>query len=148
VPVTDRLTLHIDRTFDAPIEAVFEAFTSETVLRRWWHAAPDWETTEASVDLRVGGTVRVVMSDLNEEYGGEGHYTEIDPPHRLAFTWTWDRHHGDESRGTLIEIDFEELDGATRVRFAHKNLWDSEALREHEGGWNRCFDELDRALAG
>ena len=51
-------------------------------MRRWWHAEHDWETTEAEVDLRVGGAVRVVMRDPDEdaEYGGGGRYTEIDPP--------------------------------------------------------------------
>ena len=50
--------LRIERTFDAPAEEVFDAWTSEEVLRRWFHADPDWETPSAEVDLRVGGTVR------------------------------------------------------------------------------------------
>ena len=61
--MTDTKTLRIERTFQAPAEAVFDAWTSEEVLRRWWHAEHDWETTEAEVDLRVGGVVRVVMRD-------------------------------------------------------------------------------------
>ena len=90
--MTATQTLRIERTFQAPAEAVFDAWTSEEVLRRWWHAGHDWETTEAEVDLRVGGVVRVVMRDPHKdaEYGGGGHYTEIEPPTRLAFTWTWD----------------------------------------------------------
>jgi uncharacterized protein YndB with AHSA1/START domain len=55
--VTDKTTLHMKRTFEAPAQAVFDAWASEEVLRRWCHAAHDWETTEASVDLRVGGAV-------------------------------------------------------------------------------------------
>ena len=65
-------------------------------------------------------------------------YTEIEPPTRLAFTWIWD---GD-TRRTLIEIDFEEADGATTVRFTHSGLWDEEAVRSHEGGWGKVFDNL------
>ena len=37
----------MERTFDAPAQAVFDAWTSEEVMRRWWHAEHDWETTEA-----------------------------------------------------------------------------------------------------
>ena len=94
-------TLHIERTFHAPAEAVFDAWTSAEVIRRWWQAEHGWETSEAEVDLRVGGVVRVVMRDpANDvEYGGGGTYTEIEPPTRLAFTWIWD---GDTTR-TLIE---------------------------------------------
>ena len=137
-------TLHIERTFQAPAEAVFDAWTSEEVLLRWWHAGHDWETAEAEVDLRVGGVVRVVMRDPHKdaEYGGGGNYTEIEAPTRLAFTWTWD---GD-TRQTLIEVDFRETDGITTVSFTHSRLWDEEAARDHEDGWGKLFDNLERAL--
>ena len=137
-------TLRIERTFQAPAEAVFDAWTSEEVLLRWWHAGHDWETAEAEVDLRVGGAVRVVMRDPHKdaEYGGGGNYTEVEPPTRLAFTWTWD---GD-TRQTLIEVDFQETDGITTVSFTHSRLWDEEAARDHEDGWGKLFDNLERTL--
>jgi uncharacterized protein YndB with AHSA1/START domain len=138
--------LRLDRTYDAPAEAVFDAWTSETVLRRWFHAGADWETSEAFVDLQIGGAVRVVMFDPHEEkgHGGGGRYTEVDRPRRLAFTWTWDG----EDRETLIEIDFEEVEAGTEVRFTHSNLRDLESVGSHEKGWNACFDNLERALVG
>ncbi len=140
----DANPLRIERTFQAPAERVFDAWTSEEVIRRWWQAEHHWETSEAEVDLRVGGVVRVVMRDpsTDVEYGGGGRYTEIDPPSRLAFTWIWD---GD-TRRTLIEIDFEETGGATTVRFVHRGLWDEEAVRAHERGWGTILDRLGRTL--
>jgi uncharacterized protein YndB with AHSA1/START domain len=138
-------TLVIERTYAAPATAVFDAFTHEDVMRRWWHAATDWSTPEASVDLRVGGAVRVVMRDAEgDPHGGGGHYTVVDRPDRLAFTWTWDR--SEENRETLIEIAFVESDGATTVTFTHSNLEDEASARDHEGGWNHCFDNLERTL--
>jgi uncharacterized protein YndB with AHSA1/START domain len=80
--------------------------------------------------------------DKDVEHGGGGAYTEIEPPTRLAFTWIWD---GD-TRRTLIEIDFEEADGVTKVSFAHRDLWDEAAVRSHEGGWSRILDNLGRTL--
>jgi uncharacterized protein YndB with AHSA1/START domain len=137
-------TLRIERAYQAPAQSVFDAWTSEEVLRRWFHAEHDWETTEAEVDLRVGGVVRIVMRDPHTdlEYGGGGHYIEIEPPNRLAFTWIWD---GNDTR-QLIELDFDETDGITTVRFTHSGLWNEEAVRSHESGWNRCFDNLERTL--
>jgi uncharacterized protein YndB with AHSA1/START domain len=138
-------SLRIERTYRASAQRVFDAWTSEEVMRRWWHAEHDWETTEAEVDLRVGGEVRVVMRDpaKDEEYGGGGRYVEVDPPRRLAFTWHWD----DDPKRTLIEIDFvPEDEGSTTVRFTHSGLWDEETVRSHEGGWSRCFDNLERTL--
>ncbi|HEX3239381.1 MAG TPA: SRPBCC domain-containing protein [Solirubrobacterales bacterium] len=140
-------TALIERTFKAPAERVFDAWTSEEVMRRWFHGEHAWQTPVAEVDLRLGGNVRVVMRDPDkgEEHGGGGHYTEIDPPRRLAFTWTWDD--DEESRETLIELDFEEVDGATPVRLTHSNLRDQESVLSHEGGWSNCMDNLERALA-
>ena len=50
------------------------------------------------------------------------------------------------TRQTLIEIDFEEADGITTVRFTHSGLRDEEAVRTHEDGWTSCFDNLERTL--
>ena len=144
--MSDTRTVRLERSFQAPAQAVFDAWTSEEVLRRWWHAELGWDTAAAEVHLRVGGAVRVVMRDPEKgvEYGGGGQYTEIEPPHRLAFTWIWD---GD-TRRTLIEISFEETDGVTTVRFTHSGLWDEEAVRAHEDGWTKLFANLERTLAG
>jgi uncharacterized protein YndB with AHSA1/START domain len=140
-------TLLIERTFQAPAQAVFDAWTSEEVMRRWFHGQHDWETPEAHVDLRLGGAVRVVMRDpiKDAEYGGGGHYTEIDPPTRLVFTWTWD---SDRERETLIELDFEEIGGVTTVRLTHNSLRDRESVLNHEDGWSTCLDNLGRVLVG
>jgi uncharacterized protein YndB with AHSA1/START domain len=61
----------------------------------------------------------------------------------LAFTLIWD---GNTKR-QLIEIDFQEAGGVTTVRFTHRDLWDEEAVRDHEDGWGKAFDNLERTLA-
>jgi uncharacterized protein YndB with AHSA1/START domain len=146
--MTEHTTLRMQRTYDAPAQAVFDAWTSEEVMRRWWHAGRDWETPVVEVDLRIGGAVRVVMRNPHEdvEHGGGGQYTEIDPPRRLAFTWVWD----DDADAVeqLIEVDFEEAGGVTTVQFTHSGLWDEESLPSFEDGWGKCFDNLDRTLGG
>jgi uncharacterized protein YndB with AHSA1/START domain len=145
----DADALRLERTFDAPAEAVFDAWTSAEVLRRWWPAGSDWETPVADVDVRLGGTLRLVMrSPDGEEFGGRGEYLEITPPKRLVFTWTWDGHEGHE--GTqLVEVDFREReDGSTTVVLTNRGLPDEEAKRQHRDGWEASFDNLDRVLAG
>lgn len=141
-----KTTLRMKRTFQAPAQTVFEAWTSEEVLRRWFHGERHWETPKAQVDLRVGGSVRVVMRDPDQgvEHGGGGEYTVVDPPSRLAFTWVWDN---DPEWSTVIELYFEETGGETTVHFTHAGLRDEESLRSHEGGWANCFANLERALA-
>jgi uncharacterized protein YndB with AHSA1/START domain len=143
--MSENTTLRMERTFRAPAQAVFDAWTSEEVMRRWWHVEPDWDTPVAEVDLRIGGAVRVVMRNPADgaEYGGGGQYTEIDPPRRLAFTWLWDG----TTKRQLIELDFEEAEaGVTTVCFTHRDLWDEEAVRSHEEGWSGAFENLRREV--
>ena len=139
--------LTMERTFAAPAERVFDAFTSEEVMKRWWQAGSGWTTPEARVDLRVGGEIRVVMHDpvKDARYGGGGRYTEIERPHRLAFTWLWEDDEYDQVE-QLIEITFEEQDGETRMTFIHRNLWDEETVASHEDGWNTVFENLAREV--
>jgi len=60
--MTADTTLRIERTFHAPAQAACDAWTSEEVLRRWWHAAPDWRPAARWVGLRIG---RIAL--LNED---------------------------------------------------------------------------------
>jgi uncharacterized protein YndB with AHSA1/START domain len=77
-----------------------------------------------------------------DEYGGGGRYTVIEPPDRLSFTWIWD----DNDTRQLIELEFEEADGVTTVRFTHSGLWSEDAVRSHEGGWGNAFANLARTV--
>jgi uncharacterized protein YndB with AHSA1/START domain len=140
--------LRLERTFDAPAQAVFDAWTSAEVLRRWWPAGSDWETPVAEVDVRVGGRLRLVMrSPKGEEFGGSGEYLAIDPPKRLVFTWNWDGHEGHEG-AQLVEVEFREQDdGKTTVVLTNRGLADEESKRSHEEGWRASFDNLERVLA-
>ena len=143
--MSESRTLRIERTFDAPAEAVFEAWTSEEVLRRWFHVDPDWETPTAEVDLRVGGDLRVVMRDPSDgaEYGARGSYTVVEPPSRLAMTWVWD---DDPGNPQMIELEFRERAGRTTVVMINSGIPTERQRESQEGGWTRCFDRLDGAL--
>jgi uncharacterized protein YndB with AHSA1/START domain len=143
----DRLVLRLERTFDAPAQRVFDAWTSREVLRRWWPAGSDWETPVAEVDARLGGSLRLVMrSPDGEVFGGSGEYIELTPPNRLAFTWTWHGHEGHE--GTqLVEVEFaEHANGTTTVVLTNRGLRDQESRRAHREGWQASFDNLERLL--
>lgn len=138
--------LRIARTFDAPVAQVFDAWTSEEVLRRWLHGMPGWETPTAEVDLRVGGTIRIVMRDPADgtEAGATGEYRVIDPPRRLVFTWVWD---DQPDRPQLIELELSERDGRTTVSMTNSAIPTDGRLESQERGWQVCYDNLERLLA-
>ena len=137
--------LRLERTFQAPAHRVFAAWTKAEVLRRWWHAEHDWETPHAEVDPRVGGVIRATMRNPHDgsQYGGGGTFTVLEPPHRLAFTWTWD----DDGDEQLIEVEFHENEGATTVILTNRGIDDAER-DDYQEGWQDSFDNLAQALAG
>jgi uncharacterized protein YndB with AHSA1/START domain len=137
--------VRIERTFDAPAEDVFDAWTSEEVIARWFKPAQGWQEASAEVDLRVGGSIRVVMrSPEGAPVGAGGQYTLIERPHRLAFTWTFD---DDPSNQQMIELEFTELDGVTTVWFVNSDISEVERRDSQYEGWSTCLDEMGRVLA-
>jgi uncharacterized protein YndB with AHSA1/START domain len=146
--MTERLghVVRIERTFAATAEDVFDAWTSPEVMRRWLHPAPDWETPEAEVDLRVGGRVRVVMRKPDgTEAQAHGEFTLIDRPHRLAMTWTFD---DEPSNEQLIELSFSESEGSTTVLLVNTGISTDARRDAQDWGWRGCLEQLGRGLAG
>jgi uncharacterized protein YndB with AHSA1/START domain len=144
------IALRAERTFDAPREAVFAAWTNPEVLRRWWASEPGWRSPSAEVDLRVGGRYRLSMGepDGGPVHAVTGEYTEVRPPERLAYTWAWegDPPEMDGSAGTLVTVEFTEDDGRTTVTVVHTGFATEQARDLHRGGWGGCLDSLGRRV--
>jgi uncharacterized protein YndB with AHSA1/START domain len=139
--------VRIERSFDAPAEAVFDAWTSPEVMRRWYHVGSDWETPEVEVDLRIGGKFSVVMRKPDgTEVELSGEYTEIDRPHRLAMTCIFSDDPSNQQQ--LIELTFSESGGSTNVVLINSGIRTDERRDAQHDGWEGCSDQLDRALAG
>jgi uncharacterized protein YndB with AHSA1/START domain len=144
MPEQSSRVVHIERTFAASAEQVFDAWTSPEVMRRWFHVAPDWGTPEADVDLRVGGKVRVVMRRPDgTEAEGRGEYTLIERPHRLVMRWIFD---DDPSNEQLIALSFSESEGSTTVQMHNSGISTDERRDRQDRGWRGCFEELERLL--
>jgi uncharacterized protein YndB with AHSA1/START domain len=136
--------VRIERMFEAPAEAVFDAWTSAEVLRRWFQPFPEWETPEAEVDVRVGGKIRVVMRRPDgSEISAGGEYMEIDRPHRLTMTWTFD---DEPSNQQVLELSFSESEGSTTVVMINSAISTEERSDAQRDGWNGCFDQLGAVL--
>lgn len=145
VGTTDTAALRIERTFYASAQKVFDAWTSPEVMRRWWHAGPDWQTPVAEVDLRVGGGFTITMRDADGvDHTGRGRYTVVDPPAKLA--WIWEGFEDEAGAGSLLELDIRERAGVTTVVLIHSGLRDAEASESFGEGWNLCLDNLEAVL--
>jgi uncharacterized protein YndB with AHSA1/START domain len=80
------LDLVLERVVDVPVQRVWAAWTDPTQIVKWFTPAP-WKTTEARVDLRVGGEFFTLMeSPEGERFPNAGCYLEIVPGHKLVWT--------------------------------------------------------------
>ncbi len=52
---TKKQTITIENTVKAPAKKVWDLWTSPEHIKKWNSASPDWHTTRAENDLRVGG---------------------------------------------------------------------------------------------
>src|SRR5262249_50289031 len=134
-----------ERTFPASAEDVFDAWTSPEVMRRWFHAGADWETPVAEVDLRVGGSVRVLMRRPDgSEGGGGGEYVEIDRPNLLVMRWALDV---EPANVQLIELGFTESAGTPTVLLVNSGISTDYRRGRQELGWDLCLEQLQREMA-
>jgi uncharacterized protein YndB with AHSA1/START domain len=144
--------LRMSRRFEAPRQRVFEAWTNPEVLRQWWAAGPDWDTPEATVDLRPGGSYRLAMRDpeSGQVHTLVGEYREVTPPERLVYTWTWESNPAEMSgsAGSLVMVDFTEDGGATSVEITHSGFADEQIRDLHAHGWEGCLANLERRIFG
>lgn len=138
------------RTFDAPRDRVWQAFTDPTLIPRWW--GPNTSSTEVvEMDVRVGGKWRFVSrAPHREDVTFYGEYLEITPPERIRWTFMFDVE-GIGPQGGPETFTFEDLGGRTKVT-SHGDFGSPEAL---EGaletgmikGAIETWDRLDAVLA-
>ena len=110
----DGTDLVFERTFDAPREKVWKAFTDPEIVPRWW--GPHGTTTKiAEMDVRPGGTWRYVSSAPDrDDVVFYGEYLEVDPPKGFKWTFMFDVE-GVGPMGGPETHTFEDLGGKTRV---------------------------------
>jgi uncharacterized protein YndB with AHSA1/START domain len=144
-----QITLQIRRTFAAPRERVFRAWTDARELARWFAPSPDFAIVIPELDLRVGGRCQVEMHHKS----GTVHrlhsvYREVKPPEKIAFTWQWE---AEAAAETLVTVEFFELrrddsGGSTEVVLTHERFTSEEEKQKHNHGWAGCLDQLANFL--
>lgn len=115
--------LTFERTYSAPIETVWQAWTRPEMLREWW-GPENTSIPECEVDLRVGGRLYIVMEagEGMGKYEGtrwpmEATFTRVEEPTRLVYearSWT----EGEEDTATIHhtnDVRLRDHDGTTVV---------------------------------
>ncbi len=137
--------LVVRRRIRAPRQEVFDAWTDPESLRLWM-CPGDIQSVEATIDLRVGGALRIVMRSATQIFEHRGEFTVIDPPALLAFTWIAA---ATDWKPTLVTVEFVETGAAeTELILTHSRFPRIEVRDQYRSGWSTIVSLLDQHLTG
>ena len=142
--------LYYERTFDAPREAVWKAFTDPQIVPHWW--GPIGTTTRVEeMDVRPGGKWRYVSSAADrDDVAFYGEYLELDPPQGFRWTFMFDVD-GIGPQGGPETHRFEEVDGKTKVtsigHMGSEEVIDGALATGMSKGAIETWDRLEKFLA-
>ena len=141
IETTDR-SLIISRTFDAPRERVWNAWTDPDEIERW--LCPEGFTVAfAEGDVHPGGGWRSGMrSPDGDVLVISGEYREVVEPERLVFTHAWEDGEGQPGHETIVTVTLAADGDRTTLTFHQEGLASVESRDSHEEGWNGVLENL------
>jgi uncharacterized protein YndB with AHSA1/START domain len=148
------------RDFDAPLSLMWEVYTQEKHLKRWW-GPKGFTWVEGKLDFRPGGTFHYGMrSPAGDVMWGLFEYREIEPLKRIVFTNGFSNAQGGIVRApfaasfplrVLNDVRFAENAGKTTLAMSGKPFEAPEGEREFfrsmfpsmQQGFTGTLDQLD-----
>lgn len=142
-------TFVVERTFDASLDRVWDAFAVPEQHAQWFGAEDNFTATEESEDFRVGGGA---VQD-GQWHGGPtsryvGTYTDIVDQQRIVSTYDmWVA--GEHLSTSVTTTEFAAVDGGTRVTYTEHGVFldGKDDGSQREGGFAGIFDALAAYLA-
>lgn len=108
-----------------------------------------WKAATAELDARPGGTFRMDVTGRGDVAKGE--YLDIDPPHRIRFTWQWEHEQPDAQMAahapSVVEVTLTPDGEGTLLRLVHRGI--PEPIRDASAaGWDHYLARLMLAATG
>jgi uncharacterized protein YndB with AHSA1/START domain len=102
----------VERAFNAHIDEVWKAITSEEALKEWFFDSLD------SFRPEVGFEFGFVGENKGVKYVHRCKVTEVIPGRKIAYSWRYEKYEGD----SLVTLELFAEGDKTRVRLTHKGL--------------------------
>lgn len=142
--MSEDYTLVITRTFNAPRQNVWDAWTKKEELEKWF--GPEDMNAEFSVlDFKVGGAYKFTMRNKDGsggEHDGEGVFETIEEPSKLVYSFQWTNGVSEYKNKTTITIELKEVAGGTEMVFTHAGFESEQQKIDHNKGWSSSFNDL------
>lgn len=136
------ILLKLERTFHAPIQRVYSAWTIKQLIKQWHAPSADFVIDVRELDVQNGGSYAMDMQKGDEFYSVYGIYQEVEPE-KLSFTSIWK---SDPKGEMLITVTFTPEGSSTKLMLIHENFPSEESRIHHEQGWNGCLNRLEKLI--
>jgi uncharacterized protein YndB with AHSA1/START domain len=138
-------SLKFEQTFDASVDRVFDALTTEAAIAKWFGPSDEFQVTVHEWDCKVGDNYRVQFDTPNgEQHICIGEFREIVSGEKLSYTWAWENQ---PPMDTLVSFVLAADGDQTRLSMTHGGFPADEVRDHHEMGWAGSMDRLGRVLA-
>jgi uncharacterized protein YndB with AHSA1/START domain len=148
-PVTEsrQWDLVMTRTFDAPRELVFKAWTDPKQVQQWW-GPHGFTNPRCEVDARPGGAIRIDMRGPNGMvYPMKAVFEEVTEPERLVFVTSALDDQGNsmfDVRNTVTLVDRRGKTELTlQARVVRTTAVAPQYLEGMEVGWSQSLERLE-----
>ncbi|RZT42166.1 SRPBCC family protein [Cupriavidus agavae] len=147
-PQQPRESLTVSRTFNAPPELVFRAWSAAEHLRNWF-SPHGFTIPECEVEFRPGGKfdLRMTSDDGTYDQWLRGHYVEIVPHSRLVLDVTVITFEGKPLFSALTTVGFAPVNGGTAMtvnqRYTALDPSMGDFTRGAEEGWAQTLERLE-----
>ena len=140
------LSFDLDRTYPAPRERVWEAWTRADLLRRWACPDPEWLVSSCEVDAREGGGYRIAFGPRpdGDAYRETATFAVFEPVERLVLDVLTSGE--DMAEGSRCTVLLREVDGGTRLELTVEGLSGPEAAEGMRVGWTWCLEGIAAQL--
>lgn len=143
----ETFALRIERSFAAPRERLFRAFTEPALRGQWLRPADDWVVTATEIDPRPGGRYRdAFRAPDGAEFSESGAFHELRATERLVYDCRFEGG-GVLEPDMLVTIDLHDLGaGKTRLVLEQSGYRSRNNRDEQEQGWPAFLDQLARRI--
>ena len=147
--MAEAIAIELAKDFDVPVERLFEAWTKEEELKKWWHPMGN-NLRHCTNELKEGGAVAYDFetADGAPAFVINGTYKAVKVKEELVYTWNWALPtDAVQDSSFILSIRFESSNDGSRLHVKQENFQSEESVQPHKEGWEKSLADLERHLS-